>query len=49
MSLRCLTTGNEYKDLTAAYFDRRDHTKLTKRLIRRLEDLGVKVVLPQAA
>jgi transposase len=40
-----LTTGTEYKDLTAAYFDRRDHAKLTKRLVRRLEDLGLKVTV----
>jgi transposase len=44
-----LTTGSEYKDLTAAYFDRRDHLKLAKRLVRRLEDLGLKVTVSQAA
>ena len=44
-----LTTGSEYKDLGAAHFDRRDHAKLTKRLVRRLEDLGLKVTVEQAA
>jgi transposase len=44
-----LTTGSEYKDLTGAYFDRRDHAKLAKRLVRRLEDLGLKVTVEQAA
>jgi transposase len=44
-----LTTGTEYKELTGGYFDRRDHTKLAKRLVRRLEDLGLKVTVEQAA
>lgn len=44
-----LTTGREYLDLGAAHFDRRDHAKLTKRLVRRLEDLGLKVTVEQAA
>jgi transposase len=44
-----LTTGSEYKELTGAYFDRRDHAKLAKRLVRRLEDLGLKVTLEQVA
>jgi len=44
-----LTDGTEYKDLTGAYFDRRDHAKLAKRLVRRLEDLGLKVTLSPAA
>jgi transposase len=44
-----LTTGSEYKDLGAAHFDRRDHAKLAKRLVRRLEDLGLKVTVSQAA
>jgi len=44
-----LTTGHPYKDLTGAHFDRRDHAKLTKRLVRRLEHLGLKVTLEQAA
>lgn len=44
-----LTTASEYKDLGAAHLDRRDHAKLTKRLVRRLEDLGLKVTVEQAA
>jgi transposase len=44
-----MTTGTEYKDLTGAYFDRRDRAKLTKRLVRRLEDLGLRVTVEQAA
>ena len=44
-----LTNGSEYRDLTGAYFDRRDHAKIAKRLVRRLEDLGLKVTIEQAA
>lgn len=44
-----LTNGTLYEDLTAAHFDRRDATKLAKRLIRRLEDLGLKVTVAEAA
>jgi transposase len=44
-----LTTGSEYRELTGAYFDRRDHAKLTQRLVRRLEGLGLKVTIEQAA
>jgi transposase len=44
-----LTTGRQYKDLGAAHFDRRDHAKLTKRLVKRLEDLGHKVTLEPVA
>jgi transposase len=44
-----LSTGAAYKDLGAAHFDRRDHAKLAKRLVRRLEDLGLKVTVSQAA
>ncbi len=44
-----LSTGSEYKDLGAAHYDRRDHAKLAKRLVRRLEDLGLKVTVSQAA
>lgn len=43
------TTGTEYKELTGAYFDRRDRTKLTKRLVRRLQDLGLEVTVEEAA
>ena len=44
-----LTNGSEYKELTGAHFDRRDHAKLAKRLVRRLEDIGLKVTVEQAA
>jgi transposase len=44
-----LGTGTEYRELGAAFLDRRDATKVTKRLIRRLEDLGLKVTVSQAA
>ena len=44
-----LSTGSEYKDLGGAHFDRRDHAKLAKRLVRRLEGLGLKVTVEQAA
>jgi hypothetical protein len=38
-----------YKELTGAHFDRCDHAKITKRLVRRLQDLGLKVTVEQAA
>ena len=38
-----LKTNTPYRDLTAAYFDSRDRTKLASRLIRRLTDLGIRV------
>ena len=44
-----LWTGKEYKDLGADYFERLDHDRLTKRLVKRLERLGHKVVLQPAA
>jgi transposase len=44
-----LMTGSEYKDLGAGYLDRRDHTKLAKTLVRRLENLGLKVTVQPAA
>ena len=34
------TTGQPYYKLTEALFDSRDRTRLAKRLIRRLTDLG---------
>jgi transposase len=45
-------TGVDYVDLGGDYFDRRDQTRLTRRLVRRLESLGMKVTVetaPQAA
>jgi hypothetical protein len=45
-------TGTDYTDLGGDYFERRDADRLTRRLVRRLESLGLKVTLepsPQAA
>jgi transposase len=44
-----LSTGTEYNDLGGTHLDRRDHAKLAKRLVRRLENLGLKVTVSQAA
>jgi transposase len=44
-----LTKGVPYAELTGAHFDRRDQAKVAKRLIRRLENLGLKVTVEQAA
>lgn len=44
--------GTEYADLGGDYFERRDKDRLTKRLVRRLESLGMRVTVeptPQAA
>ena len=38
-----------YRDLGADHFDRRDKTKLTNRLLRRLKELGVEVEVRPAA
>src|SRR5262249_49797948 len=43
-----LRTGSPYHDLTAAYFDSRDRTKLATRLIRKLRDLGLQVEIKTA-
>jgi transposase len=44
-----LRDGVEYRDLGNDYFDRRDKQKSINRLVRRLEDLGCKVELKEAA
>jgi len=44
-----LRDGVPYRELTATYFDSRDRTKLARRLIRRLSDLGVQVQILNAA
>lgn len=44
-----LRDGVPYRDLTGSYFDSRDRTKLARRLIRRLSDLGVQVQILHAA
>ena len=40
-----LWTGQKFEDLGADYFDHLDRERLTKRLVKRLEKLGHKVVL----
>ena len=44
-----LRDGVEYHDLGADHFDRRDRTKVAHRLIRRLEELGLRVKIEAAA
>jgi len=44
-----LTHGVEYRELTGAYLDKRDATKISNRLVRRLENLGFTVTLSAAA
>lgn len=44
-----LTTGEVYRDLGSDHFDRRDRAKIARRLVKRLEDLGLTVELRAAA
>ena len=44
-----LRGGVPYHDLKADYFDKRDHSKIVKRLVRRLTDLGLQVEVKAAA
>ena len=44
-----LRNGTTYHDLGGDYFDRLDQTRLTRSLVRRLERLGHKVTLEDAA
>lgn len=44
-----LTNGVEYRELGGAFLDRRDTSKIAKRLVRRLEGLGLKVTVTEAA
>jgi transposase len=44
-----LKNGTTYQDLGADHFERRDKARITKRLIRRLEDLGLSVEVKPAA
>jgi hypothetical protein len=37
------TSGEPFHDLGANYFDRRDVDRLSRRLVRRLDDLGYTV------
>lgn len=40
-----LKTGQAYRELGADYFDKKDPTRLANRLIRRLQELGLKVTV----
>jgi transposase len=44
-----LKNGTTYQELGADHFERRDKARITKRLIRRLEDLGLSVEVKPAA
>jgi len=44
-----LREGTAYKDLKADYFDHRDRAKIVKRLVRRLNDLGLQVEVKATA
>jgi transposase len=44
-----LKDGVAYQELGADYFERRDKTQITRRLIRRLQDLGLSVEVRPAA
>jgi hypothetical protein len=44
-----LRDGGVYEDLGQAYFDERDRTRLTQRLLQRLRNLGVAVEVQPAA
>jgi len=44
-----LCKGADYADLGADYLDRRDKTKIARRLLKRLKDLGVQVQVMEAA
>ena len=44
-----LSRGVEYEEFGADYFDRRDKAKAARRLIRRLEELGMQVEVRPAA
>jgi transposase len=44
-----LRDGVAYNELSGSYFDSRDRSKIAKRLIRRLSDLGIEVEIKAAA
>lgn len=44
-----LKNGTEYQDLGADHFDNRDRERIQRRLVKRLEDLGVKVSIEAPA
>ncbi|MDB5313831.1 MAG: family transposase [Gemmataceae bacterium] len=51
MRYQVLKTGQPYRELGADYFARKDPQRLASRLIRRLQELGLKVTVetPTAA
>ncbi len=44
-----LKEGRPYQDLGSTYFDERDRQAVERRLVRRLEQLGLKVTVEPAA
>jgi transposase len=44
-----LRDGTDYRDLGPTYFDQKDRDRVTKRLLKRLNDLGVEVEIKHAA
>ena len=44
-----LRDGVEYRDLGPDYFDRRDRERVAARLVRRVEELGLRVQITAAA
>lgn len=44
-----LRDGTDYRDLGPTYFDQKDRDRVTKRLLKRLSDLGVEVEIKHAA
>ena len=44
-----LRDGTEYRDLGGDYFEKRNKEKLQRNLVRRLEGLGLQVMLEPAA
>jgi transposase len=45
MCYQVLKTGQAYRELGADYFDKKDPQRLANRLIRRLQELGLKVTV----
>jgi transposase len=45
MCYQVLKTGQPYRELGADYFDQKDPQRLANRLIRRLQELGLKVII----
>jgi transposase len=49
MAYHMLQRGTEYCELGPNYFNELERLAVKQRLVRRLEDLGYKVILDQAA